>query len=450
MDHRTRTLLEAPIVPLLMRLAAPNVTVMIVQSAVGLIEAYFIGMLGTDALAGVALVVPILMLTQMMSAGAMGGGISSAVARALGSGRRDDANALVWHAVAIALGFGVLTTLLVVGGGRWIYGTAMGSSGGALKAALIYSDVTFAGAVLIWLFNSLANVIRGTGNMNIPASVTVIGAVIIIPVSPLLIFGWGPFPAFGVAGGATAAVTYYALGCVALIYFIWSKRDVLAPASTPPALIWPLSRDILRVGLVACLITVTTNLTVAVATALVGKQGAAAVAGYGVGARLEYLLIPLAFGFGGPLVAMVGTAIGAGNKARALKVAWIGAAVCGLLTETIGVIAAIFPHAWLILFGSDPLMLDTGTRYLHVVGPVYGFFGAGMVLYFASQGAGRLKWPLIGGLTRLLVATIGGWLALRVTGSIDGVFFALAAALVAFATITAASVYFGAWFSARQ
>ncbi|MGZ3412136.1 MAG: MATE family efflux transporter, partial [Xanthobacteraceae bacterium] len=293
-------------------------------------------------------------------------------------------------------------------------------------------------------------VIRGTGNMNIPASATVIGAAVIIPVSPLLIFGWGPFPAFGVAGGAIAAVVYYALGCAALIFFIWSKRDVLAPATTPPVLKWALSRDILRVGLVACLITVTTNLTVAVATALVGKQGAAAVAGYGVGARLEYLMIPLAFGFGGPLVAMVGTAIGAGNNARALKVAWIGAAVCGLMTEAIGIAAALFPHAWLTLFGSDPLMLDTGTRYLHIVGPVYGFFGAGMVLYFASQGAGRLKWPLIGGLTRMLVATLGGWLALHVTGSIDGVFFALAAALVAFATITAASVYFGAWFTARQ
>jgi putative MATE family efflux protein len=446
MDPRTKTLVEAPIVPLLIRLAAPNVAVMLVQSAVGLIEAFFVGKLGTDALAGVALVVPLLMLTQMMSAGAMGGGISSAVARALGSGRRDDADALVWHAVAIALGFGLATTLIVVGGGRWIYETAMGSHGGALEAALTYSNVTFAGAILIWLFNSLANVVRGTGNMNVPAGVTIAGAVIIIPLSPVLIFGLGPLPAFGVAGGAIAGLLYYALGCCALIYFIWSRRGVLTPAATPPGLKWPLTRDILRIGLIACLITVTTNLSVAVATALVSRDGTAAVAGYGVGARLEYLLIPLAFGFGGPLVAMVGTAIGAGRRERALKVAWIGAAVCGVLTETIGITAAVFPQAWLRLFGDDPLMIATGTRYLHIVGPVYGFFGTGMVLYFASQGAGRLKWPLIGGLTRLLIATIGGWLALRLTGNIDAVFFALAAALVAFATITATAIYFGAWF----
>jgi putative MATE family efflux protein len=450
MDPRTKTLLEAPIVPTLTRLAAPNIFVMVLQALIGLFEAYFIGKLGPEQLAGVTLVVPLLMLTQMMSGGAMGGGISSAVARALGSGRRDDANALVWHAVAIAFCFGAATTLIVLGAGRWIYGTAMGSHGLALESALTYSHITFAGAILIWLFNSLANVIRGTGNMNVPAGVSVVGTMVIIPISPVLIFGWGPIPAFGVAGGAIAGLSYYAVGCVVLIFYLWTNRGVLTPASVPPALHWRLSRDILRVGLIACIITVTTNLTVAVATALVSINGAAAVAGYGVGARLEYLLIPLAFGFGGPMVAMVGTAIGAGRRERALKIAWLGAAVCGLMTGAIGLWAAFFPRTWLTLFGSDPVLIETGTRYLQIVGPAYGFFGAGMVLYFASQGAGRLKWPLIGGLSRLAIATIGGWLMLRLTGDIDGVFAALAVALVTFAVINAVSVYLGVWFPARK
>ena len=450
MDPRTRTLLEAPIVPTLVRLAAPNLLVMLIQAGVALVEAYFIGMLGTDALAGIALVLPLLMLTQMMSGGAMGGGISSAVARALGSGRRDDGNALVWHAVAIAVVAGLIFTLVIVGAGRWIYGTAMGASGASLEAALIYSNITFAGAIFIWLFNSLASVIRGTGNMNVPAGVAVLGAAVLIPASPLLIFGFGPIPAFGIAGGAVAGVAYYIVGCAALAFYIWTRRGLLAPRPTPPALKWALSRDILRVGLIACIITVTTNLSVAVATALVGEKGAAAIAGYGVGARLEYLLIPIAFGFGAPLVAMVGTAVGAGRRERALKVAWLGAAVCGLLTEAIGLSAAFFPHAWLSLFGNDPVMLDTGTRYLRIVGPVFGFFGMGMVLYFSSQGAGRLKWPLIGGLTRLFIATVGGWVAFRMTGNIDSIFAALAVGLVAFALINAASVYLGAWFTSRQ
>src|SRR5476651_221315 len=114
---RTTQLLEGPIVPTLLKLAAPNLVLLLVQSSIGLIEAYWVGRLGTDAQAGVALVFPALMLMQMMSAGAMGGGISSAIARALGAGRRDDADALVIHALLIALILGGFFTVAVLTGG---------------------------------------------------------------------------------------------------------------------------------------------------------------------------------------------------------------------------------------------------------------------------------------------------------------------------------------------
>jgi Na+-driven multidrug efflux pump len=209
---------------------------------------------------------------------------------------------------------------------------------------------------------------------------------------------------------------------------------------------WPLFRDILRVGAVAALITVQTNLTIAIATGLVGRFGPAAIAGYGTGSRLEYLLVPLAFGLGGPLVAMVGTNIGAGQRDRALRAAWIGAAIAAGLTEVIGLGAAAFPHAWLSLFDTDPAMLDAGSRYLRTVGPFYGLFGLGMALYFASQGAGRLAWPLIANLTRLLIAAGGGWLAVRWTGHLSYVFVALSVALTAYGLMNAGAVAGGAWF----
>src|SRR5207342_1164371 len=135
--------LSSPIAPMLLRLAWPNVLVMLAQTSTGLIETWFVSKLGTDALAGMALVFPLVMLMQMMSAGAMGGGIASAIARALGARRRDDADALVLHALAIALGFGLLFTVALLGGGRWLY-TRMGGSGAALEAALVYSHWVFA------------------------------------------------------------------------------------------------------------------------------------------------------------------------------------------------------------------------------------------------------------------------------------------------------------------
>jgi putative MATE family efflux protein len=445
MDPRTRALLEAPIAPTLLRLAAPNMLVMVVQAAIGVVETYFIGRLGTDALAGVALVFPVVMTMQMMSAGAMGGGISSSIARALGAGRRDDANALALHALAIALGFGIVFMVAVLGGGRWLY-RSMGGAAGSLEAALTYSNLVFSGAVLVWIFNSLASVIRGTGNMAFPAGVICAGAAVVIPVSPALIFGWGVFPRLGIAGGALALLLYYAAGSVALAVYLWSGRSVLRPSIGRVRFRWPLFHDILQVGAMAALVTVSTNLTIVIGTALVGQFGPAWIAGYGTGARLEYLLVPLVFGLGAPLVAMVGTSIGAGMRERALSVAWIGAVIAAILTEAIGLAAAAFPRAWLSLFDSNPAMLEAGTRYLRIVGPFYGMFGLALALYFASQGAGRLLWPLIGNVTRLSIAALFGWLALRWDGGLTHVFLAQSAALVAFGLVNAGAVAAGAWF----
>ena len=210
-DARTRRLLHGPIVVTLLALAWPNVLVMVAQASTGLIETWFISHLGTDALAGMALVFPGVMLMQMISAGAMGGGISSAIARAIGSKRRDDANALVLHALVINVLLGALFSIIMLLFGRPIY-QALGGRGGELEAALRYSNVVFAGNVLLWAMNALASAVRGTGNMWVPALVSCVGVVLLVPLSPCLIFGLGPFPALGVAGGGTAVVLFYAGG----------------------------------------------------------------------------------------------------------------------------------------------------------------------------------------------------------------------------------------------
>lgn len=445
LDPRTRLLLEAPIAPTLLRLGAPNVLVMLAQAGVGLMETYFVGKLGTDALAGMALVFPAVMLMQMTSAGAMGGGIASAIARALGARRRDDADALVLHALLIAAVFALVFMITVVAGGRWLY-TRMGGSGGALDAALVYSNWVFGGALLVWLFNTLSAVIRGTGNMALPAYVTVAGAVLLLPLSPLLIFGWGPLPGLGIAGGAIALLLYYLAGSAVLAAYLWSPRSLLRPSLRGLQLRWALFADILRVGLVGTVSTVATNLAIGITTALVGAYGTAAIAGYGTASRLEYLLVPLVFGLGAPLVAMVGTCIGAGQRERALRATWIGAAIAFAMTEAIGLWAAAYPAAWLSLFNTEPAMIEAGSQYLRIVGPWYGFFGLGLVLYFASQGAGRLLWPVLGNIARLVVAVAGGWLALHGGYAIAGVFAAQAAAMVVYGIANAWAIAGGAWF----
>jgi len=443
-DQRTQRLLQAPVVPLLLRMAWPNVLIMLAQAATGLIETWWVSRLGTAALAGMALTFPAVMLMTMISGGAMGGGISSAVARALGAGRRDQADALVLHAVFINLVLGLAISALFLLFGETLY-RAMGGEGEELRAAMIYSDTVFSGVVFIWLMNGLASVIRGTGNMAYPATVICVGVVFLVPLSPLLIFGWGPIPAMGIAGGGVALLLFFVGGTIAMAWYILSGRNVARFRWV--RLRWAPLSAILRIGAVSAITSVLTNITIGGATGLVAAAGGVgAIAGFGTGARLEYLLVPLSFGIGAPLVALVGTNIGAGQRDRALRIALTGGAMAFLITEGLGLCAAFWPELWLRLFSDEPEMLAAGSQYLRVVGPAYGFFGLGLTLYFASQGAGRLFWPLTAGFLRLAIALGGGWAAIRLTGSLTALYATLAAALVVYGLAIAVAVRSGAWF----
>jgi putative MATE family efflux protein len=442
---RTRSLLEGPIVPTLLRLAAPNVVGMVLQAATSILDAYFVASLGSDAIAGVSLAFPMIMLMQTMSSGGMGGGVSSAVARALGAGRRADADALALHALVIALVMGAVFSAGVVLGGPILY-RAMGGTGGALDAALTYSNIVFAGALAPWLFNTLVSVVRGTGNMTMPALLVLGGSAVHLVLCPALVFGWGPLPRLGVAGAAVAVVVNFSVASAVVIAYLASGRALVTLRLRGMRLRAPLFWEILRVGLPGSLNTVFTNLTVVVVTAHVGRFGTAALAGFGIGTRLEYLQIPLVFGMGAALVAMVGTNIGAGQRARARRVAFTGAGIAASVSGTIGLGAALFPLAWLGWFSSDPDVLAAGTRYLRIVGPTYAFFGLGLALYFASQGAGRLTWPLLAGAARLVIAGVGGWLVVGwLGGGLGALCAVIALAFVVFGTSIALAVKGGAW-----
>src|SRR3989442_15776576 len=264
-DSRTRELLRGAIVPTLLRLAWPNILVMLAQASTGLIETWWVSHLGTDALAGMALVFPVVMLMQMVSAGAMGGGISSAVARALGAGRRDEADALVMHAVVVNVALGAFFSIVMLVSGPSIY-RALGGTGGELQTALSYSNVVFAGNVLLWLMNALASVIRGTGNMLVPSVVICAGVIVLVPLSPCLIFGVGPFPELGVAGAGLALVLFYAAGTAVLLWYILSGRNLARFRMT--RLSWPPFCDILGVGAFAPVTSFQTNQPVALAPLL--------------------------------------------------------------------------------------------------------------------------------------------------------------------------------------
>lgn len=447
-DPRLHRMLHAPIVPTLLRMGWPNILMMLAQSSTGLIEMWFLARLGTDVLAGVAVVIPILMLMQNMSQGAMGGGISAAVARSMGARNAALTRSLALHAVVMCAALGLLFTVLLLGFGTPLY-RLLGARGAALDAASSYGHVLFAGLVLMWVMNALASVVRGTGNMLVPGAVICGGAVLLVPVSAVLILGAGPVPALGVVGGAWSLLVYYAGGAAVLAWYCASGRCAARLSRGPVH--WAPMRSILTVGGLACINPFLTNGLIAGTAAIVGAfAGTEALAGYATAARLEYLLMPIAFGLGAPMVALVGANIGAGQIRRAQRIAMAGGLIAFGLAEVVGLAAALWPEAWLRLFGTDERLLQTGAHYLRIVGPFYGFFAMGFALYFASQGAGRLKWPLLTSGLRLVVYVGLGGAVLAATGSLTAFFAIGAFAMVLYGTGIFWSVAGGSWFTGRQ
>ena len=446
-NPRLHAMLESPIAPMLANMGWSNMLMMFAQASTGLIETWFLSKLGTSVLAGVAVVVPVLMLMQNMSQGAMGGGISSSVARALGSGNANLVDRLARHALVLNVLIGGAFSAVLLAMARPLF-RMLGAHGAALDAASAYGHVVFAGLPLLWGMNALASAIRGTGNMIVPGAVICGGAALLVPLSPCLIFGIGPIPRLGIVGGAWALIAYYAVGAAILGWYCGSGRNAARLVWGP--IHWTPMSGILAVGGIACVNPILTNTLMALTGAAVGAQaGTAALAGYATAARLEYLLMPIAFGLGAPMVALVGANIGAGKRKRAQHIALIGSAMAFVLAEGVGVAAALWPRAWLGLFGANDQMLRTGVTCLRVIGPFYGFFGLGFSLYFAAQGAGRLKWPLGAGALRLALYAGLGTVVLRATGSLP-LFFAIGAgAMVAYGSINLWAVASGRWFAAR-
>ncbi len=445
-SERRQMMLAGPIVPTILALALPNVLNVAMQSLVSVSDGWFVGQLGsTTALAALALVFPAQMTLGMMSAGAMGGGISSSVARALGSGNKAAAEAAAAHALAIALGMSVLFAVIFVGFGRTIFG-ALGGSGGALDGAEAFATILFLGCVVHWVANSMASVLRGTGDMKTPGYALVASAALQIPLTGALTLGWFGLPALGIRGPAAAAVISFAFAAVWMLSRLTGEKATVRLRWPVDGFRWRAFRDILKVGAIACVVVILTNGTVLIVTGLIGRQGDAAIAGYGIGSRLEYMLIPISFGIGATLTALVGTNIGAKQYARAQRLAWTGALMAGCVATLIGIIVAIWPDLWLGLFTADPGALASGRHYLTIVGPVYGFFGVAMALYFASQGTGEMVWPIGANLTRIIIAAGGSLLALDTFGwGVSGLYASVAAGIVAFSLVLAFSTTRRAW-----
>eukprot|EP00439_Symbiodinium_sp_Y106_P088682 s1_g1218.t1 len=445
MDDRTHHLLTAAPAPLLIQMATPNALAFVIQSSVSLIEVWFIGQLGTSALASIALAFPLLMLMQAMSGGALGGAVSSSIARALGAGDRERALKLIWHALAIAAMGSAFFLLVYLLFGRALL-SLLGGTGEVLDQAASYCLVLFVGGIFVWLIGVVGAIFRGMGDMKFPALLMVISAFIQVPLSGVLVLGLFGAPQMGIVGAAVSAVGSGFLISAIMLFVLSRPGRVIQLDTGFIAFSKPLFQDIFKVALPASLSPLLTIFGILFLTAMVATYGEAALAGYGIGSRIEFLLIPLVFGIGAAMTSLVGLSIGAGNVDRAEHIGWTGGFFAACLAGVVGLLLALFPDVWISAFTNDPATFEASRTYILIVGPFFAFQGLGLSLYFASQGAGAMRWPIAATIVRFGFAVGGGWiLAFPFDMGLEGIFIGAAAAMLLYGVMIAASLKLGAW-----
>src|SRR3954447_17509252 len=438
------SLVDGPILRTLLRLAWPNVVALTAGVCVVIAETSYIGRLGMESLAAMALVFPFVILTMTMSGGAMGGGVSSAIARALGAGDTARASMLASHAMLIGVTFGLIFTLVM-----FLFGPALlqllGGRGNVLAQAVGYIQIFFGGVVIAWLMNTLGGILRGTGNMKLPSLIVLGSALCQIVLGGTLGLGLGPVPQFGMRGVAAGSLIAYCMNIGVMGWYLFSGRARVTPKLRGLRIQWAMFFDILKVGAIACFSPLQSVLTISIFTHMLAKFGTAILAGYGIGARLEFLLTSIAFSFGIASVPMIGMAIGAGRIARARRIAWIAAASAFVAVGAPACLVAIFPDLWVNIFTDSATVRATSHQYLSTVAPFYAFIGLASTMYFSSQGAAKVIGPVLAQSARLIyIATCGWWLSTH-DATAQSFFWLAASSMVVLGLLSCSSVVLTRW-----
>ncbi|HEV7734155.1 MAG TPA: MATE family efflux transporter [Candidatus Binatia bacterium] len=402
--------------PAIIRLAAPTTLVMAISAISNVVYTYFVSQLGVDAIAAVSLVFPVSLLAITAMGGGIGAGASSAVARALGAARPRDAAALSGQALLLSIVIGVTFGLAVLVGAPWLFGL-LGASGPILDQATLFARVLFGGAAITFLGGMFDSVMRGEGNVRVPAIWSSTSLALQMLVTPIFMFKFG----WGLVGGALAMLACQLVATIPRAWYVLGGRSHVRPE------LWPRSlapvREILRVGVPAALSTSISNIGLMVLTGVVARLGAPDLAAYGLCTRLDFLLLSFAYGFGAAVLTLVGMASGARRhdlvRAFVLRA---GAITCVILAVAGGILCWR-PSLWIGLFSQDPGIHAVGTQYFHIIGPSYPFLGVSMVLAFAFQGLGRASVPMVWMGFRVLGVLVSALVCTRVLGLAESAVF---------------------------
>ncbi|GIW40757.1 MAG: MATE family efflux transporter [Candidatus Binatia bacterium] len=415
-------LLELSVWRGLLRLSGPTTAVMGVAALSNILHTYFVSVLGPEAIAAVSLVFPVTLILTTLMAGGIGSGISSAVARALGAADEEMAREVAAHAFSLTLGVGSLASGLLFLGARPVF-AAMGGKGQVLDLAVAFARVLYAGLLVTFFVSTCDSILRGAGNVRVPAVASTVSLVLQILLVPVFMFPLG----FGIVGAALGTLVGQALGGFLRLPYLFGRSPVIRSGIRPRRFRWYPVQDILRVGIPSSVGTLAVYVGLIVLTAIVARMGDAHLAAFGLGSRLDFLVLTVSYGTGVAVLTLVGFAAGARRHDRIEAYTRGGALLLGLAWGALALLVVVRPELWLRMFTDDAEVLRVGELYLRTIAPTYPFGAAAMVFSFAFQGTGRAVPPLVVIVLRVVSVTAAAALATASFGASARTVFAIMA-----------------------
>lgn len=365
----------------------PTIAAFALQTSYNLIDTIFVGRLGADAIAGVSLAFPVMILMIAIGSG-VGIGTSSLIARYLGSKNLREAGKVAEHAILISLLFSVIFGLA-----GWFFAkplfTLIGATGPVLSLAMDYSVWIFGFGGFMFVFIALSNILRGEGDAKTPMKCMIVSALLNVVLDPLFIFGLWFFPRLGVEGAAIATVISKCVGCVLLILHVLKGKSLIRISFDKFRYSFGIVKGIFSVGIPASMSHMLMSVGLIFITRIVASFGPLAIAAYGLGYKLESVAFYFTLGISISVVTLVGHNYGAGNVKRAKKFAWTASWLSMVVTGFIGLVFFFTPKFWLRVFTNDLSVISLGVPMIKIMSLVFMFSSLSMIIEGAFQGFGK-------------------------------------------------------------
>lgn len=426
-------------------LAIPMMLEMVMQSVFAVVDIYFVGKLGADAVAAVGLTDSLLTLVFALAMG-LSMAATATVARRIGEGNDDGAAIAAVQAMVLALIFSVpLGVIGVLYGGQLLH--LMGASPEIVAGGSGFTQIMLGTNLTVMMLFLINAIFRGAGDASIAMRALWLANIINIVLDPILIFGWGPFPAIGLEGAAWATVIGRGLGVVYQVWHLVKGSGRLRVVARHLQVDGPVIRrllDISSTGMVQFLVATASWLGV---MRVLAYFGSTALAGYTVAVRIIIFVLLPSWGMGNAAATLVGQNLGAGQPDRAERSVWIASLLNMCFLGLVAVVFVVAPEPIVRLFTQEPEVVALAAECLRIVSLSYVFMGFGMVTVQSFNGAGDTKTPTYINLFCywILQIPIAWFLAHTLSWGPTGVFVSIAISQTALAIVGAVLFRRGGW-----